>query len=291
MDSEVGTGSTFHFTARFGLPGDISPQPPIERDSLQGLPVLVVDDNATNRRILEEQLTSWGIKPTLVNSGQAALVALHQAAEAGVPFPLVLLDAYMPHMDGFTVAERIKQSPALAKATIMMLSSGSQPKDAARCRELDISSYLTKPIKQSDLLNALVTVLHPASAGPCALSPVPQPSLLRSRRALRILLAEDNAVNQRLTVLLLEKWGCSVMVVNNGKEALAVLARETVDLVLMDIQMPEMDGFEATKAIRAREAAANTERETMNEERETYTSHFTLHPCLTFLLSHSRPTR
>ena len=128
-------------------------RPPLsKRESLSGLPVLVVDDNATNRRILEEQLTSWGMRPTLVASGQEALGTLQQAARDGTPFSLVLLDAHMPHMDGFTVAELIKENPDLARATIMMLTSGSHPKDAARCRELGIASYLTKPIKQSDLV-------------------------------------------------------------------------------------------------------------------------------------------
>ncbi len=278
VESEVGKGSTFHFTARFGLRVGVTPQPPIEQESLQSLPVLIVDDNATNRRILEEQLTSWGMRPTVADSGQAALAALHQAADDGVPFPLVLLDAHMPHMDGFAVAESIKQSPALARATIMMLTSGGQPRDAARCRELGISSYLTKPIKQSDLLNAIVTVLQTSSAEARDASPPPQFSPIKSQRSLHILLAEDNALNQRITVRLLEKWGHSVVVASSGKEALAALAREAFALVLMDVQMPEMDGFETTKAIRAREAEKNTARGTMNDERETHNSAFSLQP-------------
>jgi two-component system, sensor histidine kinase and response regulator len=249
VESEVHKGSTFHFTACLGFREGVSPQPLSKRESLSGLSVLVVDDNATNRRILQEQLIGWGMNPTLVESGQAALVALQQAANNGVPFSLVLLDAHMPHMDGFTVAESIKQSPTLAHATIMMLTSGGHSKDAARCRELGIASYLTKPIKQSDLLNAIVSVL-PSTAPPTPTAFPRPPVLTKSQRALHILLVEDNPVNQRLAVRLLEKRGHSVVVANNGKEALVALAKEPFALVLMDVQMPEMDGFAATKAIR-----------------------------------------
>jgi CheY-like chemotaxis protein/HPt (histidine-containing phosphotransfer) domain-containing protein len=214
------------------------------------LPVLVVDDNATNRRILEEQLLNWGMQPTLVAGGQEALEALQQAATDKRPFALVLLDAHMPRIDGFAVAESIKQDPTLAHATIMMLTSGGHPRDAARCRELGIASYLTKPIKQSELLNAIITALHGAEAPLSA----PQPSFLtKSPYSLHILLVEDNPVNQRLAVRLLEKRGHAVVVANNGKEALAMLAKESFALVLMDVQMPEMDGFTATKIIRQQE--------------------------------------
>ncbi|MGE0827377.1 MAG: response regulator [Candidatus Binatia bacterium] len=252
VESEVGKGSTFHFTARFGVHHDVPSQPLVERESLSNLAVLVVDDNATNRRILEEQLTGWGLRPTIVDSGQAALEALHRAADVGEPFALVLLDAHMPHMDGFTVAEHITQSPALLKATIMMLTSGGHPRDAARCRELGISSYLTKPIKQSDLLNAIVTVLRaaPVVRGPAPLQP---PTVTKTSRPLHILLVEDNRTNQRLATLMLEKWGYTVVVANSGGEALAALSRESFALVLMDVQMPEMDGFATTAVIRQQE--------------------------------------
>lgn len=252
VESEVNKGSTFHFTACLGFQEGASSQPWEKRASLAGLSVLVVDDNATNRRILQEQLSNWGMVPTLAESGQEALVTLQQAANIGEPFSLVLLDAHMPHLDGFSVAESIKQSPSLAHATIMMLTSGGHSKDAARCRELGIASYLTKPIKQSDLLNAIMAVL-PSTATPTRLSPLPIPALTRSSRALHILLVEDNPVNQRLAVRLLEKRGHSVVVANNGKEALVELAKAPFALVLMDVQMPEMDGFAATKAIRQQE--------------------------------------
>jgi CheY-like chemotaxis protein len=254
VESEVDKGSTFHFTARCGYRSDAPPHPSVERESLQDLPVLVVDDNATNRRILEERLRGWGMRPTVVDSGQAALETLQQAARDGAAFPLVLLDAHMPRMDGFTVAERIRQSPVPLKATIMMLSSDGHPRDAARCRELGITSYLTKPIKQSDLLNAIVTVLHTSSTSAPDSVPVRPPTLARSPRPLRILLVEDHPINQYLAVRMLEKYGHTVTVATNGREALAVLAKEPFALVLMDVQMPEMDGFETTREIRRRES-------------------------------------
>ncbi len=256
VESEVGTGSTFHFTARFGLQTGATPQSLTERVDVQDLPVLVVDDNATNRRILAEMLTNWGMKPTVVASGRAALAAMQEAAGSGEPFPLALLDAMMPEMDGFDLAEQIKQHPELARAAIMMLSSAGQRGDAARCRELGIAAYLTKPIKQSDLLDTILTVLSASSAGMHELALQPPYSWPEGRRCLHILLAEDNAVNQRLAVRILEKWGHTVMVVGNGKEALAASERAAFDLILMDVQMPEMDGFAATRAIRQREAVA-----------------------------------
>jgi two-component system sensor histidine kinase/response regulator len=257
VESEVNKGSTFHFTACLGLRVNAAPQLLGTQDSLSGLPVLVVDDNSTNRRILEEQLTSWGMRPTVVGSGQDALVTLQQAADNGAPFALALLDAQMPQMDGFTVAESIKQNPTLARATIMMVTSGGHPQNAARRRDLGIASYLTKPIRQSDLLNALVTALY-NTAAPTRPSFSPLPFLPEPQSPLHILLVEDNPVNQRLVVRLLEKRGHSVVVANNGKEGLAAFAKESFALVLMDVQMPEMDGFAATKAIRQQEESTNT---------------------------------
>jgi two-component system sensor histidine kinase/response regulator len=254
VESEVGKGSTFHFTTRFGLQTGVVPKPAIEPVDVKGLPVLVVDDNATNRRILEEMLTNWSMKPVVVDGGQAALAEMRRAADSGEPFPLILLDAMMPEMDGFDLAAQVKQYPELAGATIMMLSSAGQRNDAARCRELGITAYLTKPIKQSDLLDAIVPVLHTPSATTRVPALKPQPSLPANQHRLHILLVEDNAVNQRLAVRILEKQGHTVVVAGNGKEALAVLEREAFDLVLMDVQMPEMDGFEATREIRRRES-------------------------------------
>ena len=217
--------------------------------------VLVVDDNATNRLILSETLTNWGMKPTAVDGGLAALEEMKQAV-AGEPFPLVITDAMMPEMDGFTLAEQIQQTPELASVTIMMLSSTDQHQNAARCRELGIDIYLTKPIKPKELLNAIHTCLDGQSLDVTRTSDaIPQP-ILETVAHLHILLAEDHPINQRLAVGILEKRGHTLVVADNGRLALDAVAQGNFDLVLMDVQMPEMDGFEATKAIRDREALA-----------------------------------
>ena len=263
VESEVGQGSMFHFSARFGLQ-DTSAAKPVATAQpvyLRDLPVLVVDDNATNRRILAETLSHWGMRPTTVDGGQSALAAMQRASHSGTPFSLVLLDAQMPEMDGFALAERIKawsrdRSPQSAGATILMLSSAGQPGDAARCRELGVVAYLTKPIKSLDLLNAVLKVLGTPATHDGQSSLVTRHSLRAGRRSLRILLAEDNAVNQKLAARILEKQGHTVAVANHGREALDVLAERPFDLVLMDVQMPVMGGFEATAAIRESEKAS-----------------------------------
>jgi CheY-like chemotaxis protein len=219
---------------------------------LRGLRVVVVDDNATNRRILVEMLRHWRMRPQAASGGPEALGALEKAARAGRPFPLVLLDANMPGMDGFALAERIKKRPRLASASIMMLTSGPRPGDRARCRELGVSHYLVKPVGESDLLNRIVEALAPRArpGGPrerAARRAVP------AAGRLRVLLAEDNEVNQQVAAGMLERAGHRVVVVSNGRQALAALERGGFDLVLMDVQMPELDGFEATVAIRERE--------------------------------------
>jgi PAS domain S-box-containing protein len=254
VESEVDKGSTFHFLTRFGVSALEGPaSETFRRSDLSDLPVLVVDDNATNRRILEEILTNWRMKPTVVASGFEALAVMERAKNAGEHFSLVLLDVNMPEMDGFTVAERMRQDPQLDGATIMMLSSADRWGDAVRCRELGAIS-LTKPVKQSDLWNAVMTALGVQERGwgrhPSSLS---APSSLVPSRRLRILVAEDHLINQKLAVHILERWGHVVVVANNGKEALAALDKQPFDLVLMDLQMPEMDGFQATTLIRERE--------------------------------------
>jgi CheY-like chemotaxis protein len=261
VESEAGRGSTFHFSVRFGLAsGPQAPKAQIEAALVHGLHVLVVDDNATNRRILEEMLTNWGMRPTVVDGGREALLALERARAARSPFSLVLLDAMMPEMDGFNLAERIMRGPQPVGSTLMMLSSANRHEDAARCRELGVASYLTKPVRQSTLLDAIMTSLG-QSAGVfdrVAAPPQADPAAQGDRRRLRILLAEDNAVNQRLAVSLLEKRGHHVVVVSNGREAVAAFDGGRYDAILMDVQMPEMDGFEAAATIRTREAATGT---------------------------------
>jgi CheY-like chemotaxis protein len=259
VESEPGQGSTFHFTAHFGLAqAPTKPHALRETVCLRDMPVLVVDDNATNRRILEAMLTHWMMQPTLAEGGWAGLAAMEQAKDAERPFPLVLIDAQMPDMDGFTLAQRIKESPGLAGATIMMLTSAGQRGDVARCRELGIAVYLIKPIRQSELLEAIFVALgRPSREGerPTVLT---RHSLREARRKLRVLVAEDNVVNQELAVRLLEKHGHTVAVAGNGREALDALEKATsrgFDVVLMDVQMPEMDGLEATAAIRQKEKA------------------------------------
>jgi PAS domain S-box-containing protein len=244
VESQPNQGSVFHFTARFGM-HDQPPAPRVQPVELEGVSVLVVDDNATNRRILEEMLGNWHMRATAVADGAAALAELSRAVAAGRPYALVLLDALMPQMDGFMLAQEIKQRPEIAGTTLLMLSSAEG--SSARARELPIAACVMKPVKQSDLFDAVVTCLGVAlrrETGPAA-EPAPgQP------RRLRVLLAEDNAVNQKLMVRLLEKQGHRVTVAGDGREVLAALERESFDVALMDVQMPEIDGFEATAAIR-----------------------------------------
>jgi two-component system sensor histidine kinase/response regulator len=254
--SEPGKGSTFHFTARLMVQKAPLARPaPIPPDQLHDLPVLVVDDNYTNRRVLQGMVSRWGMKPTAVEGGKAALHALEDAGRAAHPFPLVLLDGQMPGMDGFALAEEIQRRPELAGATIMMLTSGGSVGDAARCRALGISAYLVKPIRQQELLEAICLVLQKSEVKKTH-KLVTRHTLREERHRLRILLAEDNRVNQTLAARLLEKRGHAVTIVEDGKAALAALEADSFDLVLMDVQMPEMDGFEATAAIRERERSA-----------------------------------
>jgi PAS domain S-box-containing protein len=259
-ESEPGRGSVFHFTVRLARqPAVPAPLAPLVPEQLHDLPVLVVDDNATNRHILEEMLVNWRMRPTPVDGGEAALAELMRAAGRGDPYWLVLLDAMMPGMDGFALAREIQQQPDLAGVTLMMLSSADRQGSAARCRQLGIARFLVKPVKQSDLLDAILNALSRESCRrppPRHLPPNPasQPAgPSPAARALRILLAEDNPVNQALASRLLAKRGHVITVAGNGKEALAALEGGPFDLVLMDVQMPEMGGFEATAAIRARE--------------------------------------
>jgi CheY-like chemotaxis protein len=254
LESATGYGSTFHFTTGFGVQSEPSAQPASEPAvDVRQLPVLVVDDNATNRRILHDILVHWQMRPTAVGEGEAALTALTRAKEAGEPFPLVLLDVHMPDMDGFAIAACIRQDPALAGATILMLSSTDLAGDATRCRELGIPIYLMKPIIQSDLWDAIMMALRQEAQASLPAPSASQPGTLGRRQRLRILLAEDNAVNQTLAIRMLEKCGHDVQVVSTGKEALAALDQQPFDLVLMDVQMPDLDGLETSAVIRARE--------------------------------------
>ncbi len=253
LESEPGRGSTFHFTVQLKVQDAPSaPAAPLQPEQLRDLHALIVDDNFTNRRVLLGMLTRWGMRPTAVEGGRAALQALEVAKSNGHPFPLILLDGQMPEMDGFALAEQIQKDPDSIDATIMMLTSAGHLGDAARCRELGISAYLVKPIRQMQLLAAICQVLNRASsANPNPL--VTRHTLQEGRRRSCVLLAEDNIVNQTLAVRLLEKRGYSVIVAANGLEAVQAFEKNRFDIVLMDIQMPQMDGFGAAAAIRAKE--------------------------------------
>ena len=254
VESEPGQGSCFHFTVQARAATSTSPAPTVDESELVGQRVLVVDDNATNRRILADMLRRWGMVPALAASDSEATAFLGQAEASGRSFALLLIDAHMPEMDGFELVEQIQKRPDISRARIIMLTSAGQRGDAARCRELGVAAYLTKPVAQSQLLDALLEVLGAkALAGEPAL--ITRHSLREGHRKLRILLAEDNAVNQRLAVRLLEKRDHAVTVVNDGREALAALEKQNFDVVLMDVQMPQLDGFEATALIREREKA------------------------------------
>jgi signal transduction histidine kinase/DNA-binding response OmpR family regulator len=253
VESELGKGSTFHFLIVLSVQqGSATRSDPINPALLRDVHALIVDDNFTNRRVLLGMLSRWGMKPTAVDGGRAALQAIEISTNAGKPFPLILLDGQMPEMDGFTLAEHIQKGPQSLSTTIMMLTSAGHLGDAARCRELGISAYLVKPIRQGELLDSICRVLDqtaPKHAAPL----VTRHTLREEKSRVRILLAEDNAVNQTLAVRLLEKRGHAVTVAEDGRAAVEAFLAGSFELVLMDIQMPVMDGFEATAAIRERE--------------------------------------
>jgi two-component system sensor histidine kinase/response regulator len=258
VESQPGEGTTFHFTTCFDVATESEQPAPPDEARLAGTPVLVVDDNATNRRILTELLWRWKMKPASAASGMEALSMLRLATERGDPFALVITDCHMPEMDGFDLAMRIRNSPRLTDAVVMMLTSGEQRGDAQRCRDLHIDSHLTKPIRRAELRAGIATALanrtrnleHDIAARATTAEirpPAPEHS------GVRILIAEDNLVNQRVALRILQKEGHFVVVAGNGKEALNALAEQSFDVILMDVQMPEMGGFEATAAIRKRE--------------------------------------
>jgi len=255
--SEVGQGSQFHFTVCLGVGATRKATLLASEPSLLGLPVLIVDDNAASRQILERTLRYWGTEPTSADSGAAAVAALQRAKATGHPYTLLITDFHMPEMDGFDLVQQIKERPELSGPAILLLTSAGQRGDAARCRELGVSAYLVKPVGPSELRIAIVSLIEQHAGQDGAANLVTRHSIREAPAGtrLKILLAEDNAVNQQLAVRLLEKRGHRVVVAGNGMEALAALAEQTFDLILMDVQMPELDGFSATAAIRARERA------------------------------------
>ena len=253
VESEAGRGSTFHFTIRVARGAiDSSSRGKID---LRGMPALVVDDNATNRRILEESLRKWGMEVACAANGLDALRLVEAAVKEGKPYRLVLLDMQMPEMDGLEVARRLQAYLPLGETSVMMLSSEDQRDTIRRCRESGIVRHLVKPVRQADLRAAIIEVLEAREAREARRSKERPTAVERkSGVALRILVAEDNLVNQRLAVRVLEKRGHAVTLANHGKDAVEEFVKGSFDVILMDIQMPEMDGFEATAAIRAHEA-------------------------------------
>jgi CheY-like chemotaxis protein len=253
VESAAGKGSTFHFTTQCAVPDQAVAS--AAHSPMAGVRVLVVDDNSTNLGILKAMLAFSNMRPALAGSGAAALAMLTQA-HAGDPFRVMLVDRHMPYMDGFELVERIQRDLHLTLPAVMMLTSSDYQAASKRCREIGVSASLIKPVAEGDLLAALKAVFEPEAAPP-ADAEVENGSR-RHSWSLKILLAEDNVINQKLATRLLEKLGHRVVLAGNGREALDALEAACFELVLMDVQMPEMDGFTATAAIRAKEEATGT---------------------------------
>jgi CheY-like chemotaxis protein len=253
VESEPGEGSEFHFTVMAGhVPESVEARPRGSLD-LDGVPVLVVDDNVTSQVILREILRSWGMRPQVAGSAEEAMTMVRKHKERGDPFRLVLTDLHMPEVDGFGLVEQLRDLPAEQQAVVLMVTASAQMGDLARSTEMGVSAYLTKPVRRAELRQALANAL---SSGEPLMEPL-KPEVAKPKpqaaRRLRILLAEDNPVNQRVACGILRKAGHTVEVAHDGSQVLPLLEREAFDVVLMDIQMPEMDGFEATAAVRAAE--------------------------------------
>jgi two-component system, sensor histidine kinase and response regulator len=267
VESEVGRGSTFSFTLELAV-ADPSELPSAREEHgdprlLAGVPVLVVDDNATNRRVLEAMLSNWGMEPTSVPGGAEALVELRRAWKTGHPYPLVVSDAVMPGMDGFALVRQIRALPDLAAPSILMLSSAPRAGDFEQCRELDVQNYLTKPVTAPALLEAVLRTLASVPTSSRVIQPAPREEAREEAAAvseLRILVAEDNPVNRRVLEVSLRRQGHRPVLVVDGKQALEAAKRGGFDLVLMDVQMPEMDGLTATRDLRSWEESSGAPR-------------------------------
>jgi CheY-like chemotaxis protein len=259
VDSEPSRGNTFAFTARFGLQPHTPEQPAVRPPvMLHDLPVLVVDDNATNRHILEEWLRGWQMKPVAVADGVAAMDTLWHGAASGRPYPLVLLDARMPDADGLMLAAKIRERAELAATRIVLLTSGDRPGDLARLRELRVNAHLLKPVQQDELLETISRVMSRSNGNaPPAAPPAGEreqaPAPARATRPVRVLAAEDNEFNAQLLEQLLGRRGHRVTLANNGRDALRLAGEGGFDLLLLDVHMPELAGFQVVGAIRERE--------------------------------------
>ena len=255
VESEMGKGSTFHFTANFGIKHGIvgNLRQTVALDQLQGLSALIVDDNATNRRILERMLANWGIKPTSVEDGQTALYSLREAISEGQPYSIVLTDVQMPIMDGYEFVRQIRHAHGDTNTAVIMFTSVERSNHSELRQELNIAAHLIKPIRQSDVLDSILLAIGETEEDYSTTQQDSEISTPTGEVSLHLLLAEDNAVNQKLASRLLEKRGHRITVVGNGKEALMALEAEHFDAVLMDVQMPELDGLKATALIREKE--------------------------------------
>jgi CheY-like chemotaxis protein len=259
VESTLGKGSNFSFTTRFGLQQEKEALTiPIQAPELRGRKALVVDDNATNRTILVEMLSAWGMPAQQADSGQAAIDKIQRAIDDGDPFSLALIDFMMPGMDGFELAKILRQQPATANLTMIMLTSVGERGHAQKCKETGISAYLMKPVDRTELLDALILSLGKTNRPDTARPLLTRHSIRESRNRMTILLAEDNPINRKLAVKMLENMGHTVNTVFNGREAVEALNTGHFDLVLMDIQMPEMDGTQATAIIREKEKITGT---------------------------------
>ncbi|MEX1095176.1 MAG: response regulator [Planctomycetales bacterium] len=253
VDSSPGRGSAFHFTARFGMTEEAGPaadEPADAARRLAGLPVLVVDDNASNRRLLREMLLGWSMKPDVVADGEAALAMIREAARRGREYRLIIADALMPGIDGCALVERISEQIPMHSARVLMLSSADRQVLRERLERLEIDAYLEKPVSQSDLLDTIMTVLEPRETRARWAAAIAGAPAAPSGRACRILLAEDTPANQKVARAVLQKLGHEVDVAANGREAIDLFGRDDYDLVLMDVQMPAIDGLQATRIIR-----------------------------------------
>ena len=254
VESKLGQGSRFHFEIPLQIDESQTPDDGSSQVDVQGVRVLVVDDNATNRRILKEMLSHWGMVPVTTSGGAPALQALEDAVAEGDAYRLVISDVNMPEMDGLALVQEICDRELLDPSRVIMLTSGARPDDANRLRSLGITRHLFKPAKPSEVHDAIVSSLNAAGESLAEPKPSELPETVRAKTGLNVLLAEDNVVNQKLAVGILERLGHHVTIAGNGLETLQLIEQQPFDLVLMDVQMPEMDGLAATRELRRREA-------------------------------------